>query len=91
MGDITSLFLLARREEKEPVVPIVPILDSDPSPTVNAATWTMCAVATIFLGLRIYCKQIKARGMWWDDYLLIVAWVSRSLADGFNRLVPSTV
>ncbi len=37
--------------------------------------WVLTAAATVFLALRIYCKAKIARGMWWDDYVLIVSWV----------------
>ncbi len=37
--------------------------------------WVLFAMATIFLALRIYCKAKIARGMWWDDYVLILSWV----------------
>lgn len=45
-------------------------------PKVNTAVWCLFAFATIFLGLRVYCKFRRNRGLWWDDYVLIASWVS---------------
>ena len=38
--------------------------------------WTLTGLATLFLGLRIYCRQWRLRGLWWDDYILSAAWVT---------------
>ncbi|KAB5582247.1 hypothetical protein GE09DRAFT_262041 [Coniochaeta sp. 2T2.1] len=43
--------------------------------TVNIVTWTLFAVCTVFLCLRIYCKRVSRRWLWWDDYFLCTAWL----------------
>ncbi|KAK3496028.1 hypothetical protein B0T13DRAFT_529124 [Neurospora crassa] len=43
---------------------------------VNFSCWFLTAFATLFLGLRIYCKRYRGRGLWWDDYVLILSWIS---------------
>ncbi len=43
----------------------------------NAVAWSLLVFAGGFLGLRIYCKLIGHRGLWWDDWLLIASWVRR--------------
>lgn len=48
-------------------------------PQMIAVVWVLVALSGIFLGLRIYCKFLKSRGLWWDDYLLIASWVSLCL------------
>lgn len=50
-------------------------LDNDPAPVVISAMWSMVAVSTVFLALRVYCRAFRVRAMWWDDYLLIGGWV----------------
>jgi hypothetical protein len=40
-----------------------------------ASIWTLAFVATVFLCMRIYCRLLKARRLWWDDGILIAAWV----------------
>lgn len=43
---------------------------------VNFSCWFLTALATLFLGLRIYCKRYRGRGLWWDDWVLIISWIS---------------
>jgi len=44
-------------------------------PNLDIAAWTLTGLATGFLGLRVYCKYLGGRSLWWDDYVLIAAWV----------------
>ncbi|KAF4915222.1 hypothetical protein CGCVW01_v010390 [Colletotrichum viniferum] len=56
----------------------MPVLDNpgDPALLVNGSIWSMAAVSTTFLALRIYCKAFRVRWMVWiDDWLLIADWV----------------
>lgn len=48
-----------------------------PIPEIYAGIWTLFAGATVFLGLRLWCKVSRkhATGMWYDDYILIASWV----------------
>lgn len=47
----------------------------DKGPKVNIVCWLVTALAATFLGLRLFCKFKTHRGLWWDDHVLIVAWV----------------
>src|SRR5690348_7752865 len=38
--------------------------------------WVMNVVALLFLLARCYCKWLRHRGLWWDDGILIGAYVS---------------
>ncbi|KAK3388825.1 hypothetical protein B0T20DRAFT_86409 [Sordaria brevicollis] len=40
-----------------------------------AIFWTLQAICTVFVGLRLYCKIIRGRNLWWDDHLLIISYV----------------
>ncbi|KAI1660847.1 hypothetical protein F4813DRAFT_386257 [Daldinia decipiens] len=51
-------------------------------PILNASNWTLTALAGIFLGLRVYCKLSRKRGLWWDDHILILAWACLLVAVG---------
>ncbi|KAI6753954.1 hypothetical protein HG530_013130 [Fusarium avenaceum] len=42
---------------------------------IIAETAALTVLSAIFLGLRLYCKVIRRRGFWWDDYVLIAAWI----------------
>lgn len=55
----------------------IPSTDPIPNlgPVTIAVVWSFLAVSTVFLALRLYCKVWKSRGLWWDDYVLVVSWV----------------
>lgn len=42
---------------------------------MNISLWTLVGLALLFMGLRIYAKLTKHRGLWWDDWVLIISWV----------------
>ncbi|KAF6805920.1 hypothetical protein CSOJ01_09143 [Colletotrichum sojae] len=66
-----------------------PMPSGDPSvvATVLSLVWTMAAVTTMFLGLRIYCRAVRTTKMWWDDYLLIGGWMFLLLATSLQTLI----
>ncbi|KAK3934691.1 hypothetical protein QBC46DRAFT_299422 [Diplogelasinospora grovesii] len=45
-------------------------------PAINIAGWLLVSFSGLFLALRIYCKFLKHRGLWWDDHVLLAAWVA---------------
>jgi len=47
----------------------------DRGPVIVGSVWLMIGVASIFLGLRLFCKHVGRRALWWDDWILIVSWV----------------
>jgi len=49
-----------------------------PEKEVNIGLWILFAGATIFLGLRLWCKFTRRTGLWYDDYILMLSWVSFS-------------
>lgn len=51
---------------------------------IIAETAAFTVLSAIFLGLRLYCKVIRRRGFWWDDYVLIAAWVSFHIYSSFH-------
>ncbi|KAL5601425.1 hypothetical protein BROUX41_002588 [Berkeleyomyces rouxiae] len=48
----------------------------DRGPETRASIWILGGLSLIFLLLRVYCKFLKHRGLYWDDYLLIAAWLA---------------
>lgn len=48
---------------------------SDLGPYLNHSIWVLAALAGTLLGLRLYSKLYRHRSLWWDDYILITAWV----------------
>lgn len=51
----------------------------DYGPQVNFSLWLLTVLSCGFLGLRIYCKFVRRRGLWWDDYILSLSWVRFAL------------
>lgn len=47
----------------------------DLGPGTILASWLLTALAALFLSARIGAKLWTGRGLWVDDYVLIVAWV----------------
>lgn len=41
-----------------------------------AVAWPLVFIAFVFLCMRFYCKYIGRKRLWWDDYVLIGAWIS---------------
>ena len=59
-----------------------------------ASIWVLSAVALVFLTARCYCKFLRHMRLWWDDGILIAAWVCHSHAgpggDGCPGRYPGT-
>ncbi|KAK4148684.1 hypothetical protein C8A00DRAFT_47524 [Chaetomidium leptoderma] len=49
---------------------------TDFGPQINFTLWLLTALSSAFLALRVYCKFLRHRGLWWDDYLLIGSWLA---------------
>ena len=50
-------------------------LDIDLGLRLKVAIWFLAISSLIILALRVYCKFLRKRGLWWDDYILIASWV----------------
>jgi hypothetical protein len=46
-------------------------------PSLNAGVWVLTATAAVFLVLRLYCKFLRRKSLWWDDYVLLASFVSQ--------------
>lgn len=46
-------------------------------PKVDVLSFVMTILAGTVVGLRIYNKFRRRLRLWWDDYIVIVAWVWR--------------
>ncbi|KAH7321330.1 hypothetical protein B0I35DRAFT_501481 [Stachybotrys elegans] len=44
----------------------------------------LTVVSAVFLGLRLFCKVIRHRHLWWDDYILIASWICLLVATGIS-------
>ncbi|KAI1377495.1 hypothetical protein F4677DRAFT_38227 [Hypoxylon crocopeplum] len=43
-------------------------------PEANVIIWVLVGLATLFLGLRVYCKYRRHSRLWWDDGFLVASW-----------------
>jgi hypothetical protein len=53
-------------------------------PKLNAIIWALTVISGFVLALRVYCRAIRRRSLWWDDAFLIAAWVSETNAWSWN-------
>ncbi|KAK4154919.1 hypothetical protein C8A00DRAFT_13996 [Chaetomidium leptoderma] len=60
----------------------------DRGPMLIGVSWGLAVVAAAFLALRVYCKHITKRRLWWDDWILIA---SRALIITSNALTTVLV
>lgn len=45
-------------------------------PKLNAIIWSLTAISAVFLALRLYCRAVVSKVLWWDDWLLLAAWLA---------------
>lgn len=48
----------------------------DHGPILNIVFWTLTGTSLLFMSLRLWCKYIRGRYLWWDDYVLIASWIA---------------
>lgn len=49
----------------------------NPNKQLYAGIWSLYTGATAFLIARLWVKISRRHGLWWDDYILLFAWVGR--------------
>lgn len=64
-------------------------------PSVEACVWALAVLAAGWLGLRLYLKFQKHRGLWWDDRFLaivsniIMSYIFPALTTTRRRRLPT--
>ncbi|KAK3363249.1 hypothetical protein B0T25DRAFT_33881 [Lasiosphaeria hispida] len=53
----------------------VPLSKNPQGVLIEGVLWTLIVLSGSCLGLRIYCKFLRRRRLWWDDYFIIMAWI----------------
>lgn len=48
----------------------------NPAGEIYTGLWILFAASTVFLSLRLWCKLTRRHGLWFDDYILLAAYVS---------------
>ena len=57
------------------MVVYVNLSDNPRGAIILVVLWVMTTLSGVFVGLRLYTKLIRRRQVWWDDYIIVVAWV----------------
>jgi len=58
----------------------------DYGPLLNLLIWTLAVSCTAFLALRIWAKVRRGNQLWYDDHILIAAWVSNHIASHHHKV-----
>ncbi|KAI0380604.1 hypothetical protein F5Y04DRAFT_289313 [Hypomontagnella monticulosa] len=51
--------------------------------SIHVGIWCMVGVSLAALLLRFYCRLSRQKSLWWDDIVLIVAWVMVAIGGSF--------
>lgn len=54
----------------------VDVVYYDPQREIYTGLWTLFAGASVFLSLRLWVKLTRRHGLWYDDYVLFLGYVS---------------
>ncbi|XDG02764.1 hypothetical protein ABKA04_002379 [Annulohypoxylon sp. FPYF3050] len=58
---------------------------------INTVVWVLIGFATTFLGLRVFCKFKRSKGLWWDDWILIASWLILLVSGILTTISVATV
>lgn len=56
---------------------------------LNLTVWMLVSVSALFLFTRLYLKNCQNRGLWWDDYALLVSWICLTADSGITSFLIS--
>lgn len=45
-----------------------------------AVAWTECAISSVFITFRFYCRKRITKNLWWDDWFILITFVSQSVS-----------
>lgn len=49
----------------------------DSAALLLAVAWTECAISSIFVTFRFYCRKKITKNLWWDDWFILITFVSQ--------------
>ncbi|KAF5025084.1 hypothetical protein F66182_2853 [Fusarium sp. NRRL 66182] len=59
-------------------------MGDDRGPRLLASIWTLATLSFILLFLRVYCKIWRGKGLWYDDWCLVISWLSLLISVAIN-------
>lgn len=62
----------------DPGTATTPLPQTSNGPWIVTSVWALTGAASFFVLLRFYCRLFRGRIFAVDDWLLLVAWVSRT-------------
>ena len=68
-------------------LPEPPDGDHDRAGELNAFAWTWCALASMFVTMRVCSRVFLTKNMWWDDWFIIITLV-RPTSPPTNPISP---
>lgn len=57
-------------------------IHKDRGPTLLGVSWALTILATIFVGMRCYCRIAYSMKIWWDD-----VWMGITIVSCFNSSI----
>ncbi|CAG9987940.1 unnamed protein product [Clonostachys byssicola] len=61
--------------------------DGSKRPGLIVTFWILAVVSGMMMGLRLYCKVWRSRGLWWDDYTMLLSWMALVTGVGFGTVM----
>lgn len=62
----------------------------NPAAEIYVGLWSLLAGASVFLALRLWCKITRRHGLWFDDYVLISAYLFLLVTDIITTIEYAT-
>ncbi|KAK8055205.1 hypothetical protein PG993_000432 [Apiospora rasikravindrae] len=74
-GSQLNVFDIARNTLSNMDMSLPPLSQDSHGPWMIWSSWALTGLASVFLGLRCYCRASRNKSLWWDDYVLILSWL----------------
>lgn len=56
---------------------VLPGKGQDSAALLLAVAWTECAISSVFITFRFYCRKKITKNLWWDDWFILITFVSQ--------------
>ena len=59
--------------------------DQNRATELNAFTWTLFSLSTVFVAARVYSRLRLTRNFWYDDFFIVLNWVRNQSNNAFQE------